>query len=221
MVKKKMKLVIALLLVVAVFSVASAQEKPKLARLHYQGGGDWYNDGDALPNLAEFTNQVLNTNFALQEAIVKPDNNKLFNFPFLFMTGHGQVKFSEEDIKNLREYLSRGGFLYVDDDYGLDESFRREIKKIFPQKNLIELPSSHELINGFYPFPKGMPKIHEHDNKRPQAFAIFNDVGRLLVLYTYETNLSDGWTVNHNDPPEIREKALKMGANIIHYVMTK
>jgi hypothetical protein len=221
MVKKKMKLGFLILLLTVVFSFSQAQEKPKLARLHYQGGGDWYNDGDILPNLAEFINQTLNTNFALQEAVVKPDDNKIFNYPFLFMTGHGQINFSQEDAENLREYMQRGGFLYVDDDYGLDESFRQQVKKIFPAKELVELPASHELVNCFYSFPNGIPKIHKHDDKRPQVFAIFNDLGRMMLLYSYETNFSDGWSVNHNDPPQKREEALQMGANIIYYVMAK
>jgi hypothetical protein len=221
MVKKKMKLGFLILLLTVVFSFSQAQEKPKLARLHYQGGGDWYNDGDILPNLAEFINQTLNTNFALQEAVVKPDDNKIFNYPFLFMTGHGQINFSQEDAENLREYMQRGGFLYVDDDYGLDESFRQQVKKIFPEKQLVEIPASHELVNCFYSFPNGIPKIHKHDDKRPQVFAIFNDLGRMMLLYSYETNFSDGWSVNHNDPPQKREEALQMGANIIYYVMAK
>lgn len=192
----------------------------QLARLHYDGGGDWYNDPDTLPNFVDFINEQLNTGFSAEQAVVRLDEPGLYDYPFLYMTGHGNISFSEEDARNLREYLKRGGFLYADDDYGMDEAFRREIKKVFPDREMIELPASHEIFNCFFVFPDGIPKIHEHDGKRPQAFAIFDDYGRMMVLYTYETNVSDGWTDAHDDPPEIRRKAFEMGANMMYYILT-
>ncbi|RLC48989.1 MAG: hypothetical protein DRZ79_06580 [Candidatus Cloacimonadota bacterium] len=198
-----------------------AAEKPQLARLHYDGGGDWYNDPDTLPNIAKYLNKTIHTDFSEEQAIVKPADTKIFDYPFIYMTGHGNIAFSEKDAKNLREYLLRGGFLYADDDYGMDSYFRREIKKVFPEKKLIELPANHEIYHSFFDFPKGIPKIHKHDDKRPQAFAIFDENGRMMVFYTYETNISDGWTSAHNDPPEIREKAFKMGANLFYYLMCR
>ena len=196
-------------------------EKPQLARLHYDGGGDWYNDPDTLPNIAKYLNKTIQTDFSEEQTIVKPAENKIFDYPFIYMTGHGNISFSKRDAENLRKYLLRGGFLYADDDYGMDSYFRREIKKVFPEKQLIELPANHEIFHCFFDFPKGIPKIHKHNDKRPQAFAIFDENGRMMLLYTYETNISDGWTTAHNDPPAIREKALKMGANIFYYLMSK
>ncbi len=145
------------------------------------------------------------------------------DYPFLYLTGHGNIKFTEREVENLRTWMLRGGFLYVDDDYGMDESFRREIKRIFPERELIELDPSFPLFNCFFDFSNGLPKIHLHDGKPPQAFGIFDDNGLLMCLYTYETNISDGWAdpETHNDPPEVREKALKFGVNILYYVMHK
>jgi hypothetical protein len=200
-------------------SFLPAQEKHQLARLHYDGGGDWYNDSDIIPNLVEHLNSTINTDFSIEQAIVKPGETKLFDYPFLFLTGHGNISFSEKEADNLRQYLHRGGFLYADDDYGMDEAFQREIKKVFPEKDLIELPASHELFYSFNQLPEGIPKIHKHDEKRPQAFAIFAENGRMMVLYTYETNISDGWSNRHDDPPEIRKKALDLGANLFYYLM--
>ncbi len=207
-------------MLVLTVSVAFSDVGPQLARLHYDGGGDWYNDPDTLPNLVDYINQHINTGFSQEQAVVRLENPDLFDYPFLYMTGHGNISFSEQDARNLREYLNRGGFLYADDDYGMDEAFRREIQKVFPDRGLVELPASHEMFNCFFEFPEGIPKIHEHDGKRPQAFAIFNDHGRMMVLYTYETNVSDGWSDAHDTPPEIRRKAFEMGANIIYYILT-
>lgn len=199
----------------------SADNRHQLARLHYDGGGDWYNDPDTLPNLVKYINDNIRTNFSPIQAVVRPNEPNLFDYPFIFMTGHGNISFSEQDARQLREYLMRGGFLYADDDYGMDEAFRREIKKVFPDREMIELPANHELFNCFYEFPQGIPKIHEHDGKRPQAFAIFDDYGRMMVLYTYETNVSDGWTDAHDNPPEIRRDAFRMGANMLYYIITR
>ena len=212
-----MKLILILLL----FSLMlTALEQPEIARLHYSGGGDWYNDTDTIGNIAEYLNRTIHSNFSLQEAVIKPSESKLFNFPFIFMTGHGNIRFSEKDVQNLRQYLVRGGFLYADDDYGMDASFRKEIRKVFPEKELVELPADHELFHCFFKFDKGIPKIHKHDDKRPQAFAVFDDFGRIMILYTFETNISDGWSNAHDDPQIIKEQAFQMGANIFYYAFT-
>jgi len=210
-----------LFVMIIVAALLQAADKPLLARLHYSGGGDWYNDQDIIPNLAEYLNKTLNTDFALIEVSVKPSESKLFDYPFIFATGHGNISFTNKEASNLRDFLDRGGFLLVDDDYGLDESFRKEFKKIFPEKELVELPASHLLFNCYFKFPSGIPKTHKHDDKRPQAFAVFDDAGRLQLLYLYESNITDGWSNAHEDPVDIREEALKMGANIFYYLLTQ
>lgn len=196
-------------------AIVSAQE---IAVLKYSGGGDWYGNPTSLPNLAKFCNQNINTKLNTRTATVDAGSPDLFSYPFVHMTGHGNVVFSENDVTNLRNYLSSGGFLHIDDNYGMDQYIRKEIKKIFPDKDLTPVPVTHEIFKGPFPFPNGLPKIHEHDNKAPQAFAIFLE-GRLVLLYTVETDLGDGWEDQevHNDPREVREKALKMGANIVNY----
>jgi len=212
---------IILVIIVFIFSILNALESEhQIARLHYKGGGDWYNDQDTIPNIAEYLNSTLNTNFSKIQATVTPDDPKLFDFPFIYMTGHGTVNFNNKEAESLRTYLERGGFLYVDDDYGLNKSFKREIQKIFPEKDLVELPASHELFHCFFDFPNGLPKIHKHDDKRPQAFGIFDGNGRLMLLYTYESNISDGWSNVHDDPENIREQAFRFGANLFYYIMT-
>lgn len=190
----------------------------EIAVLKYAGGGDWYGNPTALPNLAKFCNQNINTKINTKTATVEAGSPDLFSYPFVHMTGHGNVVFSDNDVINLRKYLTSGGFLHIDDNYGMDKYIRNEIKKLFPDKELMAIPASHEIFKGPYNFPKGMPKIHKHDNKPPQAWGIFND-GRLVLLYTLETDLGDGWedAEVHNDPREVREKALKMGANILNY----
>jgi len=164
--------IIYIVMLLLISTVLPAFEKSALARLHYSGGGDWYNDQDIIPNIAEFLNETLNTDFALIEETVKPSESKLFNYPFIFATGHGNISFDGNETSNLRDYMDRGGFLLVDDDYGLDKSFRKEVKKIFPEKDLIELPASHPIFHCYYEFPDGVPKTHKHDDKRPQALAI-------------------------------------------------
>lgn len=210
---------VVLVLMVVMLGVSVFAEKPMLARLHYAGGGDWYNDADTLPNYAAFLNKNLNTDFALEEKAVKPGSSELFNYPFVFMTGHGNISFSDKDADNLRQYLLRGGFLFADDDYGMDDSFRREIKKVFPEKELTELPASHELFSCYYNL-EGLDKIHKHDDKRPQIFAVFDDYGKIMVLYTFETNISDGWSNAHKDPQAKKEEAFRIGANIFWYMFT-
>ena len=191
----------------------------EIALLKYNGGGDWYANPTSLPNLVKFCNQNINTKLNPKIATVEPGSAELFLYPFVHMTGHGNVIFSANDIQNLRNYLTSGGFLHIDDNYGMDVYIRKEIKKLFPENPLTEIPKSHPIFQGPYPFTNGLPKIHEHDNKQPQAFGIFIE-GRLALLYTYECDLGDGWENQevHNDPISVREKALKMGANIINYV---
>lgn len=194
----------------------SAQE---IAVLKYQGGGDWYSNPTALPNLIKFCNENIRTSIAPKPETVETGSTDIFQYPFLHMTGHGNVFFSQEDAQNLRNYLLSGGFLHIDDNYGMNEFVRRELKKVFPDKDLVELPASHPIFSAAYKFPDGLPKIHEHDGQRPQAFGIFENK-RLLCLFTYESDLGDGWENEqvHNDPAEVRLKALQMGANIIKYV---
>jgi hypothetical protein len=190
-----------------------------IALLKYSGGGDWYANPTSLPNLVKFCNQNINTKINTKIATVEPGSAELFLYPFVHMTGHGNVVFSASDVVNLKNYLSAGGFLHIDDNYGMDEYIRKEIKKIFPETSLTEIPKNHPIFQGPYSFPNGLPKIHEHDNKQPQAFGIFIE-NRLVLLYTYECDLGDGWENQevHGDPISVREKALKMGANIINYV---
>lgn len=216
-------LILALLLFQALAGVTGSVTRTGFARLQYDGGGDWYNDPEVLPNLAQFVNSTLNAGFPIDQNVVKADDAKLFNYPFLYLTGHGNIRWSERELKNLREWMLRGGFLYADDDYGMDESFRREIKRVFPEYELVELDASFPLYTCFFDFSAGLPKIHEHDGKPPQAFGIFDENGRLMCFYTYETNISDGWAdpSTHKDSPEIRETALRFGCNIIHYLISR
>jgi hypothetical protein len=191
----------------------------EIALLKYSGGGDWYANPTSLPNLIRFCNQHIQTQIKPKPTIVTPGSSDLFLYPFVHMTGHGNVVFSDQEIKNLRDYLEGGGFLHVDDNYGMDQYIRKEIKRLFPEQSLIELPASHPIFQSPYNFPQGLPKIHEHDKQRPQAYGIFLN-GRLAMLYTFETDLGDGWEDKevHNNPEEVRLKALRIGANIIHYI---
>ena len=186
--------------------------------LKYDGGGDWYANPTALPNLIQFANQNCKTAIHKNIVTIKTSDEDIFNYPILFMTGHGNVFFSENDILNLRNYLISGGFLHVSDNYGLDTYIRRELKKVFPKLTFKEIPKNHPIFNQTFSFSNGLPKIHEHDKKPPQAFGLFYE-NRLVVFYDYESDLSDGWedAEVHNNPKETRLKALKMGANIIEY----
>jgi len=186
----------------------------QIARLKYGGGGDWYNDPELIPNLCQEVNRRTSIQMSIDEAQVSLLDEKLYQYPFLFMTGHGNVSFTDEEVVRLRHYLEAGGFLYADDDYGMDESFRREMKKVFPNSELVELPFDHPIYHSFYDFFEGPPKIHEHYEGPPRGYGIFVG-GRLVVFYTYNSNVSDGWTDRYNDPPEKREQALRMGVNII------
>ncbi len=194
----------------------SAQE---IALMQYGGGGDWYANPTSLPNLVKFCNEHIDTALKQKPGTVKPGSVDIFDYPFVHMTGHGNVFFSAEEADNLRNYLLSGGFLHIDDNYGIDQYIRKEIVKIFPNKELKELPTNFPIFNYVYKFPQGMPKIHEHDGGRPQAFGIFVE-DRLVLLYTFETDLGDGWENPevHNDPQDVRLKALQMGANIVKYV---
>lgn len=199
---------------------AQLNEGFQIARLKYNGGSDWYNDPSAEVNLLDYLNQTVGVKVKAEYAFVDISRNDIFQYPFLFMTGHGTINFSDEEAKRLRLYLENGGFLYADDDYGLDKSFRKEIKKVFPEKELVELPFNHPIYHVYFDFQFGPPKIHEHDNKPPQGFGIFIDK-RLVVYYTYESNPSDGWADPsvHGDSEDKRIEALKFGVNIILYSM--
>ncbi len=194
----------------------------QIALLKYSGGGDWYANPTSLPNLVKFCNENINTNISTDVAVVEAGSTDIFNYPFIHLTGHGNVMFSDNEVRNLRNYLIGGGFLHIDDNYGLDKFIRPQIKKIFPEIELIELPFSHPIYHQVYNFENGLPKIHEHDNKPPQGFGIIYE-GRLVLFYTYECDLGDGWEDSsvHNDSEATRLKALRMGANIIKYVFTQ
>ena len=198
------------------------QNTYQIAILKYNGGGDWYANPTALPNLIAFSNENIGTNIKKEPATVDVGSSDIFNYPFLHMTGHGNVVFSPNEAENLRNYLLSGGFLHIDDNYGMDPFVRSEIKKVFPNTDLIEIPPSHPIFHQTYKLENGLPKIHEHDKKSPQAFGIFSD-GKLVCLYTYESDLGDGWEDQevHNDSDQTRLEALKMGSNILEFVFTQ
>jgi hypothetical protein len=191
-----------------------------IARLQYDGGGDWYANPSSLPNLLAAIRERTGIPVATREVNVTPVDPALSDHPYLYMTGHGNVRFSPAERDALRRYLTAGGFLHADDNYGLNESFRREIAEIFPESELTEIPADHPVFHIFYDFPDGLPKIHEHDGAAPQAFGVFHG-GRLLVFYSYESDLGDGWEDEgvHDDAPAVRERALRMGVNIFLYVL--
>ncbi len=191
----------------------------EIALLKYSGGGDWYANPTSLPNLIQFCNENIQTNINTKPATVSVESSEITSYPFVHMTGHGNVVFSPNEVLNLRNYLLSGGFLHIDDNYGMDEYIRKEIKKIFPNQDLVEIPQNHQIFQKPYNFSNGLPKIHEHDKKRPQAFGIFRE-NRLVLLYTFECDLGDGWEdfEVHKDSTEVRLKAFQMGANILDYV---
>lgn len=196
--------------------------KLTITRLKYGGGGDWYNDPEAVPNLARELNHRAGIGTNEHQRVITLTDDHLFSSPILFITGHGEIKWNDTEIRRLRTYLTHGGFLYADDDYGMDKAFRREMNRVFPKKEFVELPFSHPIYHIIYDFPSGLPKHHEHDDKPPQGFGLFHD-GRLVVFYTYETNISDGWAdpETHNDPPAKRETAFQMGVNIIAFALSQ
>ncbi|MBT8401310.1 MAG: DUF4159 domain-containing protein [Rhodothermia bacterium] len=205
-------------------STAEAQSDHsfEIARVKYSGGGDWYGDPESLKQLLSFARSETSLSVSPEEAVVELSDDKLFAYPYLYLTGHGNVRLSEAEALLLRRYLLGGGFLHIDDNYGLDEHIRREVKKVFPNREFRELPFQHPIFSSHYEFPNGLPKIHEHDGKPAQAFGIFDDSGRLCVLYSYESDLGDGWEPAevHDNPPEKRLQALRMGVNILTYAMT-
>ena len=190
----------------------------KIARLKYDGGGDWYANKTALPNLLEFCKRELNINIKTEEDVVEPESQELFNYPYVYMTGHGNVVFSPAAVENIRSYLMAGGFLHVDDNYGMDPFVRPELKKLLPGSELVELPPDHPVYQQKFKFPKGLPKIHEHDGKPSQGLGLLYE-GRLVLFYSYECDLGNGWEDQriHNDPEAKRLEALRMGANLISY----
>ena len=209
------------LFLLASLLISTGIQSQTLGVLKYSGGGDWYSNPTALPQLIEFCNEHLGTTLEPQIKTVSLDSDALFDLPWIHMTGHGNVFFSESEIETLKAYLIGGGFLHIDDNYGMDSYIRPILSGLFSEAPLIELPTTHPIFTEFYKFPEGLPKIHAHDNKPPQAFGIILE-GRLALLYTYESDLSDGWEDPrvHNDPEQVREKALQMGANMIHYVFS-
>ena len=194
----------------------------KIGVLKYNGGGDWYANPTALPNLIQFCNKNLNTNINPSYDEIEIGNSELFNYPWVHLTGHGNVVFDSREVANLREYLIAGGFLHISDNYGLDPFIRKEMKKVFPEADFIELPLNHEIYQTPYLFKNGLPKIHEHDNNTPLGLGLFYE-GKLICFYDYECDLGDGWEDEevHNDSEEIRTKALKMGANIVTYALMR
>jgi hypothetical protein len=206
-----------ILFLLALMGLSFAPPTVKIAKLKYSGGGDWYANKTSLPNLIRFCNQQLYTNIAPEEDIVEPGSPDIFNYPFIHLTGHGNIVFNEQEARNLRQYLLAGGFLHADDNYGLDKFFRREMKKVFPELQFVELPYSHQKFQ----FPNGLPKVHEHDGKPPQGFGLIYE-GRLVCFYTYECDLGNGWEDQdiYNNPEALRQAALQMGANIIQYAFS-
>jgi hypothetical protein len=216
--KLKPLLIATLVLLIAI--PAAAQRKPtKIGLLKYSGGGDWYANPTSLPNLISFCNKELSTSLAPEPDIIEVGSKEIFNYPFIHMTGHGNVVFSSSEMQNLRNYLLGGGFLHIDDNYGMDKFIRTELKRVFPELELVELPHNHPVYHQKFQFPNGLPKIHEHDGKPAQGFGLIYQ-GRLILYYSYETDLGDGWEDPevHKDPPQTRQKALQMGANLIQYV---
>lgn len=213
-----------LLLLMFTLLVGTAFQKStyKIGRLKYNGGGDWYSNRTALPNLIEFCNQNLATNFDAEEVIVDAGSTDIYNYPFIYLTGHGNVVFNTQEAENIRKYLTGGGFIHIDDNYGLDKFIRKEMKKVFPELDFIELPATHSIYNQKFKFSSGLPKIHEHDGKPAQGFALIFQ-GRVVCFYTFECDLGNGWEdagTYAGDDVNTRQKALKMGANLVQYALT-
>jgi len=215
-----MKLFTVLLATLLTITSLYAQDI-RIAKLKYDGGGDWYSNKSALPNLIQFCNQQLGTSIDRNEDIVEAGSPEIFSYPYVYLTGHGNVVFSNSQAENLRSYLTSGGFLHIDDNYGLDKFIRLEMKKVFPSLDFVELPFDHPLYHQKFDFESGPPKIHEHDGKPSQGFGILYE-GRLVCYYTYESDLGNGWEDKsvYKDPESLRQKALQMGSNIISYVFT-
>ncbi|HXH17529.1 MAG TPA: DUF4159 domain-containing protein [Chitinophagales bacterium] len=203
------------------FPINSSSPTIKFGLLKYRGGGDWYANPTSLPNLIKFCNQHLNTNIAPEAEPVEAGSPDLFNYPFVHMTGHGNVVFNDQEAETLRKYLIGGGFLHASDNYGMDPYFRKAMKKVFPELEMVELPFSHPIYHQKFNFPNGLPKVHEHDGKPAQGFGLIYE-GRLVMFYDYECDLGDGWENPevHKDPEEVRQQALRMGANIVQYAFS-
>lgn len=217
-----MRRILSIFLLIFLLSSSFAPNKGlQIARLKYKGGGDWYANKTSLPNLIAFANKQLGMNLEKEEAVVEPSSNDLFNYPFIHMTGHGTFTLNDEEAQNLRKYLIGGGFLHIDDNYGLDPFVRPQMKKVFPELDFVELPFSHPIYHQKFEFPKGLPKVHEHDNKPAQGFGLVYQ-GRVVCFYSYECDLGNGWEDEgiYDDSPAIRLKALQMGSNLLMYAFT-
>jgi len=211
---------VVLLLPVGSLGAQPSTPLPTIARLHYDGGGDWYANPSSLPNLLQAISEWTDVRVGDGPAEVRPTDPDLGDYPYLYMTGHGNVRFSDADLAGLRTYISGGGFLHIDDNYGMDASARREIARLFPDRELVEVPLDHPIYSIVFPFPAGLPKVHEHDGDPARGFGIFVD-GRLALFYSFESDLGDGWedATVHGDPVEVREAALRMGVNLFSYAL--
>ena len=209
------------LILIVIFCTVDAQSF-SVARVHYGGGGDWYSDPSSIPNLLTYLEKNTPVSTVDEDIHIKLTDKDIYQYPYLYLTGHGNIRLTENEVISLRSILMNNGFLHADDNYGLDASFRRELKRVFPNKELVPLPNDHPIFHNYFSFPNGLPKVHEHDGKPPQALALFEE-DRMIVLYTYESDLGDGWedASVHEDPWPIREAALKMGVNIIYYSLTQ
>lgn len=218
--KKRAQILLLLMLSIGLLSLAPPHSF-RIAKVKYGGGGDWYANKTALPNLIDFCNKNMQMHVDPDDAIVEVGSPELFSYPYVYLTGHGNIHFTDQEAQNLRTYLVSGGFLHIDDNYGLDPYIRLEMQKVFPELDFVELPFDHPIYHQKYAFPKGLPKIHEHDGKPPQGFGIIYE-NRLVCFYSYECDLGNGWEDPdiYNDPEEVRQRALKMGANIISYALT-
>ena len=209
------------LILIVIFCTVDAQSF-SVARVHYGGGGDWYSDPSSIPNLLTYLEKNTPVSTVDEDIHIKLTDKDIYQYPYLYLTGHGNIRLTENEVISLRSILMNNGFLHADDNYGLDASFRRELKRVFPNKELVPLPNDHPIFHNYFSFPNGLPKVHEHDGKPPQALALFEE-DRMIVLYTYESDLGDGWedASVHEDPWPIREAALQMGVNIIYYSLTQ
>ena len=216
-----MKSFITTAVILLVTNIILGQEF-SIARVNYGGGGDWYCDPSSIPNMLNYLTKNTSIKADHDEYRIKLTTKELRGHPYLYMTGHGNIRFTNEEIIQLREYLMGGGFLHTDDNYGLNTSFRREMKRVFPDRDFVELPHDHAVFHSYFDMPNGLPKIHEHDGKPPQLFALYNE-DRIMVIYSYESDLGDGWEDEevHNDPSELRVAALQMGVNIIYFALTQ
>ena len=216
-----MKSFITTAVILLVTNIILGQEF-SIARVNYGGGGDWYCDPSSIPNILSYLTKNTSIEAAHDEYRIKLTTKEMRGHPYLYMTGHGNIRFTDEEIIDLREYLLGGGFLHTDDNYGLNTSFRREMKRVFPDRDFVELPHDHAVFHSYFDMPNGLPKIHEHDGKPPQLFALYNE-DRIMVIYSFESDLGDGWEDEevHNDPPELRTAALQMGVNIIYFALTQ